>query len=192
MTDEFLPQGEVRIAHEASTVFTPTIFPQAIDLLNVAFENPRSLSNKPECANHATSIYDTPDRLTGISTYEELCRTRPDRQWNFVQVDVPYSIFSERRADIIASMWPNNTAMDLVSCTSCRSYPNLLTVPTEYRTGFVLCSCWARQSTPKRRKNGICFASSRTPERPWRRRAARRVFEAQEGVWVIGELVRSN
>lgn len=97
---------------------------EPIDLLNVAFENPRALSgpqknaiqearaqrkrNKKERKEGTsiippedqspvafeeplkTGIYDVPDRLTGLEEVEELRRLCPDRQWNFVCVNVPY------------------------------------------------------------------------------------------------------
>lgn len=57
----------------------------------------------------------TPDRLTGLGTYQELKTLRPKRKWNFVQVNVTYATFLARRQHIVDLMYPNNTAMDLVS-----------------------------------------------------------------------------
>ncbi|KAG8873946.1 hypothetical protein FRB97_006334 [Tulasnella sp. 331] len=88
---------------------------EPIDLLNVAFENPRVLKantsqiskktstqkkrdvqedvldSQPEAATQAgEGMYDVPDRLTGLEQLEELRRICPDRLWHFVEVDVPY------------------------------------------------------------------------------------------------------
>lgn len=52
---------------------------EPIDLLNVAFENPRSQNakknkqnNPPSAAADATATYDTPDRITGREGVQEL------------------------------------------------------------------------------------------------------------------------
>lgn len=67
---------------------------EPIDLLNVAFENPRKLqgqdtehakrknSGKPEQPRRP--VYMVPDRMSGLEEVEELRRLCPDRQWNFV------------------------------------------------------------------------------------------------------------
>jgi hypothetical protein len=85
---------------------------EPIDLLNVAFENPRTLKAKQQPlkgrnnrnqTRHSTTIvteavrtmdsgislpevntYDVPDRLTGREQLAELRRICPDRTWNFV------------------------------------------------------------------------------------------------------------
>lgn len=92
--------------------------PQSIDLLNVAFENPRSLANaakaKPATSSGHANMYDTPDRLTGLASAAILKTLRPIRKWNFVQVDVPYQEFTEARDHLIQLMQPSNTIMDLV------------------------------------------------------------------------------
>lgn len=75
---------------------------EPIDLLNVAFENPRKIriqlegniggvskrrpkKSKPE-SNRRTNykLYDVPDRITGTNEVEELRRLCPGRTWNFV------------------------------------------------------------------------------------------------------------
>jgi hypothetical protein len=94
------------------------LWPQSIDLLNVAFENPRSLANaaknKPQDASKV-NMYDTPDRMTGLASAKILAELRPHRHWNFVRIDVPYQVFLQRRDRLIQLMQPNNTIMDLVS-----------------------------------------------------------------------------
>jgi len=74
---------------------------QPIDLLNVAFENPRkikiqqegniggtsrrSTKSKPESkGNNTHTLYEVPDRITGTTEVEELRRLCPGRTWNFV------------------------------------------------------------------------------------------------------------
>ncbi|GAA5897158.1 putative asparagine synthase [Sporobolomyces salmoneus] len=59
------------------------------------------------------SMYDVPDRMTGLETWGELCRLRPHRRWNFVKVDVPYQEMIEHRQRVIDLMKPQDTVMDL-------------------------------------------------------------------------------
>lgn len=90
---------------------------EPIDLLNVAFENPRAIANatreraekhrlaakrKPKGQEKATDvnsteevcagIYDVPDRLTGRETVAELRRIHSNREWRFVEIDVEYQV----------------------------------------------------------------------------------------------------
>ncbi|KAI3647530.1 hypothetical protein MP228_007751 [Amoeboaphelidium protococcarum] len=83
---------------------------QSIDLLNVAFENPRFIQNNKL---DSSQMYQVPDRLTGLSSYAELKQRYPERQWRFVEVNVPYSDFLAHRDFIIKLMYPSNTTMDL-------------------------------------------------------------------------------
>ncbi|KAH9825201.1 asparagine synthase-domain-containing protein [Melampsora americana] len=85
-----------------------------IDLINVAFENPRSLSN----LSHRTEgvihdVFAVPDRKTGESSWMELCKLAPNRAWRFVKVDVTISEYMTHKAQIIQLMKPNFTVMDL-------------------------------------------------------------------------------
>ena len=82
---------------------------EPIDLLNIAFENPRKirvqvdgnvgginrkkqkskvLQNSKSTESHLSGRYDpdylVPDRSAGLSELEELRRLCPGRQWNFV------------------------------------------------------------------------------------------------------------
>ncbi|GAA5922140.1 hypothetical protein JCM3775_003504 [Rhodotorula graminis] len=107
---------------------------EAIDLVTVAFENPRKfkaqnfLSAKSkgkappvEAHDEATSadppvdskIYDVPDRVTARNSWEELKRLRPERRWNLVEVNVPYREMLEHRQAVIDLMKPQRTVMDL-------------------------------------------------------------------------------
>ncbi|KAI9698932.1 MAG: hypothetical protein M1836_003121 [Candelina mexicana] len=109
-----------------------------IDLLNVAFENPRVLSAsrnlvKPQTANQAASVkaleaksqtelniadgatpYEIcPDRTTGRASLKELKQICPGRTWRFVEVNVPYSETQQHRSSVISLIHPHNTEMDL-------------------------------------------------------------------------------
>lgn len=94
---------------------THDILPQSepIDLLNVAFENPRI--HKPSADDPANTVaYEScPDRMTGRASFTELQRTCPSRTWRFVAINVPYSETTEHRDRVITLMHPHNTEMDL-------------------------------------------------------------------------------
>ncbi|KAG8943635.1 hypothetical protein FRC04_002594 [Tulasnella sp. 424] len=104
---------------------------EPIDLLNVAFENPRTLkaASKPsgkgkkarrnsneggqDVSEQGRSTYDVPDRLTGREEVEELRRCCPERTWNFVEINVPYEECQRERPRVQNLMYPNQTVMDL-------------------------------------------------------------------------------
>ncbi|KAI9280048.1 asparagine synthase-domain-containing protein [Sporodiniella umbellata] len=100
---------------------------EPIDLLNVAFENPRSENAKkqPKKSKNKnkdillepslpfTPAYDTPDRVTGRASLTELKKISPERTWNFVEINVPYNEAVEYRQHIIELMFPLDTIMDL-------------------------------------------------------------------------------
>ncbi|KAF2709109.1 asparagine synthetase domain-containing protein 1 [Pleomassaria siparia CBS 279.74] len=93
-----------RICHD---LLPPT---EAIHLHNVAFQNPRIHSNLGE----NESPYELcPDRVTGRSSYAELMRICPGRQWRFVEINVPYTATVAHRSNVMALMHPHNTEMDL-------------------------------------------------------------------------------
>lgn len=98
-----------RLAHD----LLPTDEP--IDLLNVAFENPRVVANQ---AQKGDSVYeDCPDRKTGRSSYAELCQVCPTRKWRFVCINVPYTETVQHRETVRRLMRPHNTEMDLsIAC----------------------------------------------------------------------------
>ncbi|KAH9882205.1 hypothetical protein J1614_001377 [Plenodomus biglobosus] len=82
----------------------------AIDLLNVAFENPR-IHAKLE---HGASPYELcPDRITGRASHTELTAVCPGRVWRFVEINVPYTDTQAHRSTVMALMHPHNTEMDL-------------------------------------------------------------------------------
>ncbi|EEP80993.1 conserved hypothetical protein [Uncinocarpus reesii 1704] len=100
-----------RLAHDLLPSDEP------IDLLNVAFENPRVAANSPK-NDSPNSIYeDCPDRKTGRSSYEELCRVCPTRLWRLVCINIPYTETTQHRETIRRLMRPHNTEMDLsIAC----------------------------------------------------------------------------
>lgn len=85
---------------------------QPIDLLNVAFENPRSL-NAAKIPNGASPYEICPDRKTGRSSHVELVRSCPGRSWRFIAINIPYNEAKEHRSNIIELMHPHATEMDL-------------------------------------------------------------------------------
>ncbi|KAJ7655074.1 asparagine synthase-domain-containing protein [Mycena polygramma] len=97
---------------------------EPIDLLNVAFENPRKIKvrtvgnitkgqKKPQkpVAN-PPPVYMVPDRVTGIQEVEELRKLCP-RVWNFVEVNVPYEESQAAHPLVESLMFPGQTVMDL-------------------------------------------------------------------------------
>lgn len=83
---------------------------EPIDLINVAFENPRTISaqkTQPE------DIYNVcPDRITGRAGWEELRQLShgTHRIWNFIEIDIPYQETLTKKDDIIKLMSPNNSS----------------------------------------------------------------------------------
>ncbi len=92
-------------------------FGQEIDLLNVAFENPRIVQaavRNVDCTSSPQTPYALcPDRVTGISSHSELMKVCPERKWRFIAIDVPYVDMKEHRPYIISLIQPHNTEMDL-------------------------------------------------------------------------------
>lgn len=90
---------------------------EPIDLLNVAFENPRKIRAHIQNSNGISQpedvSYRTPDRITGLQEWEELRRVCPGRQWNFVEINVPFSESQAARSHIESIMFPSRTVMDL-------------------------------------------------------------------------------
>lgn len=86
-----------------------------IDLLNVAFENPRVVraANTTASSPSASAYSLCPDRITGLSSHAELLRVCPGRKWRLVCIDIPYSETLIHRPHIIRLMRPHNTEMDL-------------------------------------------------------------------------------
>ncbi|KAF9769482.1 hypothetical protein IL306_013089 [Fusarium sp. DS 682] len=78
---------------------------QCIDLINVAFENPRIAGQFKNLSRE--ELYEKcPDRMTGRNAFAELSR-----------VNVPYADNLEHRAEVIRLIYPHNTEMDLsIAC----------------------------------------------------------------------------
>ncbi|WFD44993.1 hypothetical protein MPSI1_003669 [Malassezia psittaci] len=81
---------------------------QPIDLVNVAFENPRSLA-----ADTKRGTYDVPDRITAKASLKELEKFAPNRTWNFVEVDVPFLRYEQHLPTILSLLYPCTSVMDL-------------------------------------------------------------------------------
>lgn len=86
---------------------------QSIDLLNVAFENPRIHKRVADAIDDHAAYELCPDRATGRKSYAELQRICPDRVWRFIAINVPYSETIRHRQEVIILMHPHNTEMDL-------------------------------------------------------------------------------
>jgi len=87
---------------------------EAIDLLNVAFENPRIHKGNSTGGDDVDNAYELcPDRITGRASHAELQRVCPGRQWRFIAINVPYRETLEHRQRVITLMHPHNTEMDL-------------------------------------------------------------------------------
>ena len=94
---------------------------QSIDLLNVAFENPRvvaagksvsgpnSESDSASCSPYSLC----PDRNTGLTSHAELLRVCPGRTWRFVSIDIPYTETLDHRAQVKSLIRPHDTEMDI-------------------------------------------------------------------------------
>lgn len=87
---------------------------ECVDLLNVAFQNPRvhrSLENANKM--HLSPYELCPDRITGRTSYGELQKACPGRTWRFVEINIPYSETVTHRDTVVSLMHPHNTEMDL-------------------------------------------------------------------------------
>lgn len=91
---------------------------QEIDLLNVAFENPRVVKAASAGNPAPVSAYaQCPDRITGLSSHAELQQVCPGRTWRFVSIDVPYTETMAHRRQITSLIYPHDTEMDLsIAC----------------------------------------------------------------------------
>ena len=111
-----------RLLHD---ILPPT---EPIDLLNVAFENPRVVAaaaaatartvSHPTDPSDPISPYSTcPDRMTGLTSHSSLQHTCPTRSWRFISIDVPYSETLCHRTKILSLMRPHATEMDFsIAC----------------------------------------------------------------------------
>ncbi|KUI63731.1 hypothetical protein VM1G_10585 [Cytospora mali] len=91
---------------------------QGIDLINVAFENPRVAANaqklKGQEASGLSGVYEAcPDRMTGRKSFAELRAVCPGRAFRFVAVNIPYTEYLSHKSEVTALIYPHNTEMDL-------------------------------------------------------------------------------
>ncbi|KAF4581045.1 asparagine synthase-like protein [Ophiocordyceps camponoti-floridani] len=85
---------------------------QAVDLINVAFENPRIAARHPGMSR--AHLYELcPDRITARRSFDELLELCPQRRWRLVTVDVSASLASSHRSQVVELMFPHKTEMDL-------------------------------------------------------------------------------
>ncbi|WFD32702.1 hypothetical protein MSPP1_003752 [Malassezia sp. CBS 17886] len=102
-----------RLAHE----YVPPS--QPIDLVTVAFENPRAIRAARAAGGDAGpgdfphDPYAVPDRITARLSHAELQQCTPARRWNLVEVNVPYAQYCAERARIEALLCPSASVMDL-------------------------------------------------------------------------------
>ncbi|PIG89957.1 asparagine synthase related protein [Aspergillus arachidicola] len=90
---------------------------ESIDLLNVAFENPRVAAAASKEAKTGSVYENCPDRITGRSAFAELQAVCPGRNWRFVAIDIPYVETVAHRDTVKRLMRPHNTEMDLsIAC----------------------------------------------------------------------------
>ncbi|KAI6136811.1 asparagine synthase-domain-containing protein [Pisolithus sp. B1] len=97
---------------------------EAIDLINVAFENPRKIHVRlrrerkkyrkageiMKVTDEGTTLYLVPDRVTGLEEVERIAETVPGENVEFY---VPYEESLAARSAVEAIMWPSRTVMDL-------------------------------------------------------------------------------
>ncbi|RYP77275.1 hypothetical protein DL769_003470 [Monosporascus sp. CRB-8-3] len=98
-----------RLAHE----FLPPA--QGIDLINVAFENPRQVALLAKQLNPLEGgVYEAcPDRITGRKAFAELKAACPGRRLRFIAVNVPFDEAMSHKSKVVSLIYPHNTEMDL-------------------------------------------------------------------------------
>ncbi|KAK3897643.1 hypothetical protein C8A05DRAFT_19629 [Staphylotrichum tortipilum] len=85
-----------------------------IDLLNVAFENPRVVAQLQKENGNLPDFYEAcPDRVTGRRSFAELQTVCPGRAFRFVAVNIPYTETQAHRPQVVSLIHPHNTEMDL-------------------------------------------------------------------------------
>ncbi|KAJ2995054.1 hypothetical protein NUW58_g1381 [Xylaria curta] len=98
-----------RLAHELVPIC------QGLDLINVAFENPRQVAieaGQPHL--RASDMYEgCPDRATGRKAFAELKYSCPGRYWRFIAVNVPFAEAMDHKAKVLSLIYPHETEMDL-------------------------------------------------------------------------------
>lgn len=75
-----------------------------IDLLNVAFEKVANKSDKID--------FNVPDRVTGLSTFDELKSLSPERKWNFVEINVKRIELQSYKKKLTSLIYPLDNVLD--------------------------------------------------------------------------------
>ncbi|KAI1112805.1 asparagine synthase-domain-containing protein [Nemania sp. NC0429] len=98
-----------RLAHELVPIS------QGLDLINVAFENPRQVALQAKQPHlRASDIYETcPDRVTGRKAFAELQSSCPGRCWRFIAVNVRFGEAMAHKKKVLSLIYPHDTEMDL-------------------------------------------------------------------------------
>ncbi|TGJ81070.1 hypothetical protein E0Z10_g7703 [Xylaria hypoxylon] len=88
---------------------------QGLDLINVAFENPRRVALEAKQPHlRASDTYEScPDRATGRKAFAELKSSCPGRYWRFIAVNVPFEEAMAHKEKVLSLMYPHDTEMDL-------------------------------------------------------------------------------
>ena len=120
----------VRLTHE---ILPPD---ESIDLINVAFENPRIHKDPSQ-----VPYEQCPDRQTARCSLRELTTACPGRKLRLICVDVPYVETEAHRQTIVELMHPHNTEMDF--SITCALYFASRGIGTDAETGHK-CSTSAR------------------------------------------------
>lgn len=100
---------------------------EPIDLLNVAFDNPRKAQaqspsatkkkkKKPPIVQAQAPSFNVPDRLTGLQEVEELRRLCPGRTWNFVSANLQPAIHGAHKC--IGCRWRSTYRMKSVNSST--------------------------------------------------------------------------
>ncbi|KAI0406812.1 asparagine synthase-domain-containing protein [Xylaria palmicola] len=98
-----------RLAHELVPI------DQGLDLINVAFENPRQVAIEAKQPHlQASDVYEScPDRVTGRKAFAELQSSCPGRYWRFIAVNVPFEEAMAHKKRVVSLIYPHDTEMDL-------------------------------------------------------------------------------
>ncbi|KAF2966991.1 hypothetical protein GQX73_g6569 [Xylaria multiplex] len=98
-----------RLAHDLVPI------DQGLDLINVAFENPRQVALEAKQPHlRASDTYEScPDRATGRKAFAELKSCCPGRYWRFIAVNVPFEEAMAHKAKVLSLIYPHDTEMDL-------------------------------------------------------------------------------
>ncbi|KAH7039755.1 asparagine synthase [Microdochium trichocladiopsis] len=99
-----------RLAHE----LVPTS--QGLDLINVAFENPRLVAQylkQPEEARKMDFYETCPDRITARKAFAELKQSCPGRSWRLITVNIPFEETMAHKPTVVSLIHPHDTEMDL-------------------------------------------------------------------------------